>query len=167
MKEAYQPRLPRCSDNSQKKARHFGKKCRASGFLDSAAHRRPVKQAVSAARLNPRSRQYQRDLVGRSSDLRVFLLAGPSHPAGQWHRPAFVTDYSGGSVTELHRLPFYGPIGPPSKPLCTCQSRAIMNHAGWLSRGKGKILFGQARRTLGLPVAQNGRGCGGTDFNAR
>ena len=50
---------------------------------------------------------------GRSSDLRLWLLARPSHPNGQWRFSAFAVDYSGGSVTDLHRLPFWGSTEPP------------------------------------------------------
>ena len=55
--------------------------------------------------------------TGRSSGSRIILLAAPSHPriapnsgrerAGYCaRRAAFVPDHSGGTATELHRLPF-------------------------------------------------------------
>jgi hypothetical protein len=47
--------------------------------------------------------------MGRSSGFRIILLAAPSHPSassGQWLQvAAFVPGHSGGSATDLHRLP--------------------------------------------------------------
>jgi hypothetical protein len=42
--------------------------------------------------------------------------------------PVFVPDYSGGSATVSHRLPFYGPFGPPKSSIFTCQCiRTLIN----------------------------------------
>jgi len=69
--------------------------------------------AQQAGRLNPRSQKPKKSSSGRSSDLRINLLARPSHPFGQWRYLAFVPDHSGGTATEFHRLPWDGPEGPP------------------------------------------------------
>jgi hypothetical protein len=46
--------------------------------------------------------------TGRSSDFRITLLPAPSPPkTGKWHSAGVVPGYSGGTVTDLHRLPFY------------------------------------------------------------
>jgi hypothetical protein len=45
-------------------------------------------------------------LLGRSSDFRINLPAAPSRPYGTVALAAFVPGHSGGSVMELHHLPF-------------------------------------------------------------
>jgi hypothetical protein len=46
--------------------------------------------------------------AGRSSDSRIVLLAAPSRSGDpkQWRDAAFVPDYSGGPVPDLHGVPF-------------------------------------------------------------
>jgi len=51
---------------------------------------------------------------GRSSDSRIALLTAPSHPEfseslnhGQWLIAAFVPEYSGGSVPDSDRFPYW------------------------------------------------------------
>lgn len=57
-------------------------------------------------RINPIPRGFSNErYTGRSSDFRINLLAVPSHPSGQWQLTAFVLGYSGGTVTDSHRLP--------------------------------------------------------------
>ena len=43
---------------------------------------------------------------GRSSDSRIILLTAPSRPFQTVDPAAFVPDYSGGPVPDLHRVPF-------------------------------------------------------------
>ncbi len=46
--------------------------------------------------------------TGRSSDFRIILVPAPSPPkTGKWLFAGVVPGYSGGTVTDLHRLPFY------------------------------------------------------------
>ena len=46
--------------------------------------------------------------TGRSSDFRIILAPTPSPPkTGKWHFAGVVPGYSGGTVTDSHRLPFY------------------------------------------------------------
>ena len=46
-------------------------------------------------------------LAGESPGFRVILRPGlPVPKSGRWHSPTVVTGHSGGSATDLHRLPF-------------------------------------------------------------
>ena len=59
--------------------------------------------------------------------------AFPSRIAGKWRFPAFVADHSGGSVTDLHRLPFSGSTEPPNTIPIHLSINPIMNPISKLS----------------------------------
>jgi hypothetical protein len=59
--------------------------------------------------------------TGRSSDSRIILLPAPSPPrSSKWPHAGVVPGYSGGTVTDSHRLPFY--------PEGTCTPFSIICH---------------------------------------
>jgi hypothetical protein len=74
------------------------------------------------------ARGFANTSTGRSSDSRIILLPAPSlSSSDKWQLAGVVPGYSGGTVTDLHRLPFF-PEGTCNS-LCTTL-RGLLSRTG-------------------------------------
>lgn len=108
---------------------------------------------------------------GRSSGFRILRPSTPSRStelfgSKQWHVLMVVPDYSGGTATDLHRLPYSPNPSPDPAPepkrtintLCTKSTaqerigRAAGRSHGSPESAVPRILLGQHRRRKCLPI---------------
>ena len=78
------------------------KEVRGVGDADETSSQTQAQPSSLFPRRNRRLRLRTSLLASGSSSGRAF----PSLISGQWHPPTFVTGHSGGSATDLHRLPW-------------------------------------------------------------